>query len=55
MLLKILTIIGAVFCAFNMYADNGDAKSRAALISGEVFPVDLQKGIYHINENFPGI
>ncbi|MEI6424523.1 MAG: hypothetical protein WCP55_20060, partial [Lentisphaerota bacterium] len=55
MLLKILTIIGAVFCAFNMYADNGDVKSKAALISGEVFPVDLQKGIYHINENFPGI
>ena len=55
-MLKNLVITAAVFCcAFNIYADNGDAKSGAALISGEVFPVDLQKGIYHINENFPGI
>ena len=52
-MLKNLAIIGAVFYAFGMCAGNGDAKGNETPIAGEVFPVDYQKGMYHINENFP--
>ena len=55
-MLKHLVITAAVFCgAFHIYAENGDMKSNEPLISGTAFPVELQKGIYHIAENFPGI
>lgn len=54
-MLRILATIGAVFCAFSIYAESGDMKSNEPLISGTAFPVELQKGIYHITENFPGI
>ena len=51
-LLKKIAMIGAIFCAFNMYAENGGVKSETPIF-GEVFPVDYQKGTYYINENFP--
>lgn len=54
-MLRIIAAIGIIFCAFIIYAENGDAKNNAPTIASAVFPVDDQKGTYHITENFPGI
>ncbi len=54
-MLKNLAMLGIILCTFSMQAGNDSAKGGEALISGDLFPVDLQEGVYHINENFPAV
>ena len=54
-MLKKLLLASLIITTLNSYSGVDIKNDSEELISGELFPIDYQKGQYHITKNFPGI